>query len=81
MREVSYSTGATTDSERVDEHHDLSSTIESGGEQEVVFTEPTGSVTTEVVLREDGHAEGGEHGRVDTDTEVTEGPYRTHVWD
>ena len=53
----------------------------SGGEQEVVFTEPTGSVTTEVVLREDGHAEGGEHGRVDTDTEVTEGPYRTHVWD
>lgn len=76
MREVSYSAGTTTNSEGVDEHHDLGSTIQSSGEQEVVFTEPTGSVTTEVELREDGHAESSKHGRVDTDAEVAEGPCR-----
>lgn len=65
---------ASTDSESVDKDHDLSSTVESRGHEEVVLSEPSRSVLAEVVLREYGEHEGGEYGAVDSDTEVSKGP-------
>ena len=65
---------ATADGEGEHEDHDLSSSVQCSGHEEVVLAEPTGAVATEVVLREDGNAEGREHGRVNTDTEVAERP-------
>jgi len=74
VRHVDHLSAPTTDSEGVNEHHDLSPTVQSSREQEVVLPEPPGAVDTEVVLREHGKTKGGEDGRVNTDAEVSEGP-------
>jgi hypothetical protein len=84
IREICNLAASTPNGKGEHEHHDLSSTVQRGREQEVVFPEPSGTVAPEVVLREDSQAEGGEDGAVNTDAKITKGPcapyYQLRCW-
>ncbi|KAG6813172.1 hypothetical protein H0H93_013475 [Arthromyces matolae] len=58
---------------RKDEHHNLSSTIKSSREEEIVFPKPARAITTEVKLREKGQAKRREYGAVYSNTEQSTG--------
>lgn len=79
IRHIVYFATATTNSESKHEDHHLRSPIQGSREQEIVFPEPTRSVFAKVVLREYCQTERCEHGTIDTDAEVSKGPWRNVV--
>ena len=57
-----------------DEDANLGSAIQGSGHDIVVLHVPIGIVSADVILREQGDAEEGENGRVDTNAKVSEEP-------
>jgi hypothetical protein len=72
---ISNLAASTSDSERKDEDHDLGTSIESSGQEEVVLPEPPRSELAQVVLREYGQHKGGENRAVDSNAQVADSPY------
>lgn len=70
---------STTHSEGEHEDHDLSSSVQSGREEEVVLPEPSRAVLPQIVLREDCKAECRKHGAVDSDAQISKGPYKRDI--
>ena len=52
--ERSYSAAATSDSKRIYENHNLSASVESRTEQEVILPEPSSPILAEIPLRKEG---------------------------
>jgi hypothetical protein len=74
LRERSSRPTATEHSEGQDKHHDLRSTVQSGGDDVVILDEKLGALPSQIVLREKAESEEHRDSRVDTHEEVTHLP-------